>query len=361
MRILIFAGPSGGHLFPAVALAEFFKKRHQDTECHLVVTKRISSWLKSSILSRCEKVFYLPDFPFPRPFSLKSIPFLLKLSQAFFKTREIIRQINPDVIVAFGTFVSFPGVILGYFKKIPTVLHEQNVELGRANKILVPFATKVAVSFPITLEKLPSHKGVWVGNILRPEMFETARQRVLRKGDKLQILILGGSQGASLLNHHVLQTFKLLTAEEKQKVAVIHITGVSDFPKLEHAYDELGIENQVFAFTDEIAGCYATTDLVIARAGAGTIAEVALFGLPSILIPYPRAGSHQLANARYLTEREAAYLVEESSLSPERLKEMIFSLLRDGVKLETMRDRVRQLAKPDAGFQLVEEIEQLLP
>ena len=266
---------------------------------------------------------------------------------------------RPDVIVAFGTFVSFPGVILGYCKNIPTVLHEQNVELGRANRMLIPFATKVAISFPTTLEKLPKGKGVWVGNILRSEMIDAVKKRVRREG-KTQILILGGSQGSSHLNHLIPQTFKLLSAEEKQKIAVVHITGVPDFPKLEHVYDDLGIENEVFSFTDEMPGFYGTSHLVIARAGAGTIAEAALFGLPSILIPYPHAGSHQIANARYLAERNATCLLREETLTPESLRNEMVSLLHDEKRLQTMSENISRLAKPDAVGCLVGEIERLL-
>ncbi len=359
MKLLIFAGPSGGHLFPAIAFAEFFRKKYPKAETILVVTPRVSSFIKTALLVSGCKIFYLPDFPIPKSFLLKGFGFLLKLAQAFLRTAEIIKQVKPDAIVAFGTFVSFPGVILGHYKKIPTVLHEQNVDLGRANKMLIPFATKVAVSFPTTLGKFSGNKGVWTGNILRPDILGTARKHVFKEGDKFQILILGGSQGASFLNRVVLQTFQLIPAEEKQKIAVIHITGLTDFSKLEHAYNSLGIENEVFPFTDEISGFYAGSDLVVARAGAGTLAEIALFGLASILIPYPYAGSHQLANARYLAERGAAYLMEESSLNPERLNGQILAFFHDREKLQKIRHEVSQLAKPDAGDRLVREVEQL--
>ncbi len=369
MKILLFAGPSGGHLFPALAFAQYLRKKHPKSECALVVTPRASSFLKTSLRPSGTategtpvvdglKIFYLPEFPFPKIFLLKAPSFLLKLLQAFLKTDEIIRQMKPDAVVAFGTFVSVPGVILGRARKIPAVIHEQNIELGRANRMLVPFAAKVAVSFPTTLEKLPKNKGVWVGNVLRPEMLETARKPVTR-GKKAQILILGGSQGASLLNQKIFQTFQYMSPEEREKLAVIHITGTTDFPSYEHAYDGLGMENEVFPFTDEMAAFFASSDLVIARAGAGTIWELLLFGLPSILIPYPYAGSHQLQNAQYVAEKGAARIIEEARLSPKELNEEIRSILT-GSELEKMRENAKRLAKPDAGECLVREVERLI-
>ena len=358
MKILIFAGPSGGHLFPALAFAEYFRKKHSGAECALVVTPRVSSFLKTSLLAAGTKVFYLPEFPFPKSFLLKGPSFLLKLIQSFLKTNDIIRQMKPDAVVAFGTFVSVPGVILARLKNIPAVVHEQNVELGRANRMLVPFAAKVAVSFPPTLKRLPRKKGVCVGNVLRPDMLEAVKKPVIR-GKKTQILVLGGSQGSSALNQKIFQTFQLLTPEERAKLAVIHITGTADFPQYEHAYDGLGIENEVFPFTDEMAAFFASTDLVIARAGAGTISELLLFGLPSILIPYPHAGSHQMQNARYVAERGAARILPESSLTPESMKREMEDLLSGG-SLDRMRVEAKKMAQPEAGENLVREVDRLL-
>ncbi len=265
---------------------------------------------------------------------------------------------KPDAVVAFGTFVSVPGVILGRLKNIPAVVHEQNIELGRANRMLVPFAAKVAVSFPPTLKRLPLKKGVCVGNVLRPDMLEAVKKPVTR-GKKSQILILGGSQGSSPLNQKIFKTFQLFTPEERGKLAVIHITGTTDFPIYEHAYDGLGMENEVFPFTDEMAAFFASSDLVIARAGAGTISELLLFGLPSILIPYPHAGSHQMQNAFYVAENGAAKIIEESRLTPELLKREMKDLLSGGA-LERMRVEAKKLAQPDAGENLVREVDRLL-
>jgi UDP-N-acetylglucosamine--N-acetylmuramyl-(pentapeptide) pyrophosphoryl-undecaprenol N-acetylglucosamine transferase len=359
MKLLLFAGPSGGHLFPALAFAAYFRETHSSSEIAVVTTERVSAFLKSSALAGDARAFFLPEFPFPGSFSLKAPSFLLKLAQAFLKTRHVIRDFRPDAVVAFGSFVGFPGVILARLKKIPTVLHEQNVVIGKANRMLIPFADKIGVSFSATLENLPGGKGIFVGNILRPEMTVTAS--IPRKPHaKFQILLLGGSQGSAALNRHFFSAFRLLSSEEKKGLAVIHITGVQDFHGLEHAYDELGVENEVFPFTDEMDQFYASSDLAVARAGAGTMTELALFGLPSILIPYPHAGSHQRANARYAAERGAACLLEESALSPERLKSEMMSLFRDGDRRREMAARAKKLALTDAGERLVGLVSELI-
>ncbi|MBI4549907.1 MAG: UDP-N-acetylglucosamine--N-acetylmuramyl-(pentapeptide) pyrophosphoryl-undecaprenol N-acetylglucosamine transferase [Candidatus Omnitrophica bacterium] len=359
MKLLLFAGPSGGHLFPALGFAAHTRKSRPSAQIAVVTTARVSAFLKSSALAADAEIFFLPEFPFPGNLLLKGPSFLLKLAQAFSKTSQLIRDFRPDAVVAFGSFVGFPGVILAKLKNIPTVLHEQNVVIGKANRMLIPFADKIGVSFSATLDRLPGGKGIFVGNILRPQMSETAAAP-RKPHAKFQILLLGGSQGSSALNRCFFSVFRLLRPEEKYNLAVIHITGVQDFHGLEHAYDELGVENEVFPFTDEMDQFYASSDLVIARAGAGTLAELALFGLPSILIPYPHAGSHQVVNAKYAAERGAARVLEESELTPERLKAEILSLVRDAGSRRQMAEAARKMAVTDSGERLVGAVNGLL-
>lgn len=359
MKLALFAGPSGGHLSPALAFRDAFRKKHPEAEFAIVVPSKVPVFLRRWLDESRDPVFYVPDFPLPPVLSLKAIPFLLKLAAGFLKTHAILRKTQPDVLVAFGTFVSFPGLVLGSWSHIPSLLHEQNVRFGRANKMLIRFATQVAVTFPSTLREVPGQKGVCVGNVLRPELVRAAAKGH-RGGARLQILVLGGSQGSAFLNRLVLEGFRLMSAEEKRNLAVVHITGGADFLRVKEAYEGMDMASEIMPFSDEMPSLYAESDLVLGRSGSGTLAEIAVFGLPSILIPYPHAASHQGENARFLANGGAACVLEETEASPEKLREEILSMAGDKAKRETMRNKVRKFARWDAGERLVEEVERLM-
>ncbi|HNV86315.1 MAG TPA: UDP-N-acetylglucosamine--N-acetylmuramyl-(pentapeptide) pyrophosphoryl-undecaprenol N-acetylglucosamine transferase [Candidatus Omnitrophota bacterium] len=359
MRTLLFAGPSGGHLFPALAFAQAFHREHPDSLCFLVTTPRVEGFLEGWTSHEWLRFFYLSELPSHRVFSLKFLRFLLKFCGTFFRSGKILDEVRPDVIVSFGTLISVPGVFWGRMKKIPVVLHEQNAVLGRANAALVPFAKKVAVSFPSTIGRLPRGKGFLSGNILRDEILAGRARRRTSSG-KMRVLILGGSQGASSLNRTVFDVFCLFTREERAKFAVFHITGKKDFPYFEKAYRDLDLRHEIFSFTDRMNELYAESDLVIGRAGGGALAEIFLYGLPSILIPYPYAASHQLENAKYAADEGAAILVEQKKLTAERLKEILTALLSEPGKMSALASNAKRLAIPDAAGRLVREVEQLV-
>lgn len=268
-------------------------------------------------------------------------------------------SVRPDAIISFGTLMSAAGVLLGSARGIPVVLHEQNVALGKANGLLRVFARKVALSFPPTLKAVPEGKGLITGNILREEILSGPR-RTSQVSAKKRLLILGGSQGASVLNRVILEVFERLSREEKEKIAVYHITGRQAFSEQEEKYRKLGIESEVFSFTDEMPRLFAAADMVIARAGAGTIAEILFYGLPSILVPYPYAASHQLENARFIAKENAAILIEQKDLTAETLKAVLNDVLSNEEKMKSLGDNASRLAKPDAGQELSIVVETLI-
>jgi len=359
MKILLFAGPSGGHLFPALAFAQAFHRENPESLCCLVTTPRVENFLGNWASSGWIRFSYLPELPRCRVFSLKFPWFLLKFVGLFFRVRRILQEVKPDGIVSFGTLMSIPGILWGRLCGIPVMLHEQNVAFGKANAVMVPFAKRVAVSFPATLEKLSREKGFLSGNILREEILFSANRRVPSSG-RMRILVLGGSQGAAALNQAVFEAFCLFSREEREKIAVLHITGKKDFPHFENAYRALNFQHEIFSFTDRMPELYAGTDLVIGRAGGGVLAEVFMYGLPSVLIPYPYAASHQLDNAKYAAEKGASILLEQKALTPERLNGILRGLINDPGRMNEMAANAKCLAVPDAGHRLVREAERLI-
>lgn len=359
-RILIFAGPSGGHLFPALAFAEAVKRKYPAWAVEIVATEKAAPFLAAWLLVESNKVHYLPAFPFDWLLSPKIFRFFMNLGKAFSVSARIFRDFKPDAVAVFGSYVSFPGAVLGKIKKVPVLLHEQNLELGKATRAMLLFADLVAVSFPGTLEKLGRcrARGVWTGNILKKRIYDKARE-AKRNGDKIRLLVFGGSQGARFINSLILETFRLFSSEERKKIAVVHLTGTQEFPVLEHSYDQLGIDSVIFPYSDEMPELYAASDLVICRAGGGAIAEILLFGLPAIFIPFPHASGHQSENARYLAEKQAALAFEQSEIDGQKLKEIILRLIHSPRELARMGQAAAGLAVKDADDLLVKELVRL--
>jgi len=291
-NLALFAGPSGGHVFPALAFAEAMRKAYPGCHCHVIVPDRVSPFLQAWLLVDDVTIHTVQDCSLKSILSLKGGVHLIQSIRTIGKIRKLMGEIRPKAVVAFGSWVSIPGVIFGRLGGLPVVLHEQNVQIGRANVALAPFATRIAVTFDKSLEHLPTKKTTVVGNPIRSELTEAA-SKTRQPSQKKRILVLGGSQGSSFINQITLDVFRRMPPEERADIAVVHITGVGEFSAFEHAYDSLGMENEVFPYSDEMFELYRSTDLVIGRAGAGTLTESGLFGLPSILIPYPFAGRHQ--------------------------------------------------------------------
>ena len=288
MKIAIFTGPSGGHFFPAVAFAESFQKHRPGAEI-LLVTGRRGAGLVSGVRNQIQaEVDFLPDFPFPgirgRDFLFRWTPFLIRLSVAFLKTVFLLLRFRPSLTVGFGSYTSFPGVLLSRLLGIPCLIHEQNQQAGKANVWLAWAAEKIAVSFRET-EKLKGNRKVcWTGLPLRSALVKRAAQKSPVKAGgsgagKDKILVLGGSQGSRFLNRFVLKTLTEIPPAEKEKIALTHITGTQCYEWIKEHYPDTGIEAQVISFCDTMEACYADADLAITRAGANTLFELALFGV----------------------------------------------------------------------------------
>jgi len=363
--VCVFAGPSGGHLFPAQAFAESFKRRFPAGRIYLV-TSRKGRPLVSRMPDRIfEGVFYLPEFPSPSGISLRAFSFLLKLPRTMALMRPYLSKIRPHLCVGFGSYVSYPGMRLASLKKIATVIHEQNVIPGRATRWLAPHVDLVAASVKNERFFFRARRVCEVGLPLRADLVKGARgraeSRVFQSG-RLSILIVGGSQGAHFLNQVTLQALEDLNSEEKRKIAVTHITGAQDAAGVAEAYARLAIRSEIYPFFEKMHELYAAADIAVTRAGANTLFELALFGLPAIVIPYPHARAHQWANAQYFETRGAVWVKQETDLdlTSRWLAQALRDLMKDADGRRKLSRRVSELAQPEAAERLVDLAEGLM-
>lgn len=367
-RILVFAGPSGGHLFPAVAYAEELRSRVPEAGLFLVTSRKAETFAGGLPEGLFEKVILWENFPSPSGLSLSSVTFLLKLFTAFVKSIRLFLEVRPRLCAGFGSYVSFPGVVAGKLLRVPVFIHEQNAVPGKATRWAAPFADRVCVSFDRTRGLgRSSRKTVLTGLPLRKFLVDAVgTERGVKKSarqippEKMTILVVGGSQGASALNKAFLNTFSLLSPEEKKQIAVIHITGSKEFEKIRDLYAQADVEHTVYPFFDRMNECLEKADLALTRAGANTLFELALFGVPAIVVPYPYAGAHQSANAEQFTAEGALISVPEEKLTAEFLARQIRSFRSDAQRRQEMSSALRRLSKDNAAGQLADLSLQLM-
>ena len=350
VRVLICTGHTGGHFFPAVSCAETFESEHPEVEVHILVN-RISPLAEHLIKERSLRVHLIGFSSFPTFFSFKMIPFLLEYVAAFWKTLSLLLKIKPKLVIGFGSYGSIPGILCAAFYRIPILLHEQNALAGRANQFLALWADRIAVSFPETRASFAQEKVFWSGYPLRSSFWGGINQFPNEQlpSRSFTILVFGGSQGARRLNQVFLKSLEALKAEERTDLAVIHIVGNNDTQGIKETYQKLGIEADVSNFSYRISEQYKRADLVIARAGAGTIFELAALRRAAILIPYPHAYAHQKANAEYLVRRGSAQAIEDGELTDVVLRDTIIQLKNNVRQREELGENIQRLAKREAG------------
>lgn len=331
---LIMAGGTGGHIFPGLAVAEALRARGWQVQ-----------WLgaPNSMESRL-----VP----PRGFALETIDFSgvrgkgfttlawlpVRLLKAFWQSIQVIRRVKPDVVVGLGGYISFPAGLMAVLLRKPLVLHEQNSVAGMANKILAVVADKVFTAFPDVLAK-----GEWVGNPLRAEFMQQAEpaERFAGRSGPLNLLVVGGSLGAKALNDIVPQAVALIPTA--QRPHIIHQSGEKQIDALRANYAAAGVDATLTPFIDNTAAAFAQADLIVCRAGASTVTEIAAVGAAAIFVPFPSAvDDHQTTNARFLSDQGAAHLIAQQNLTPEKLANMLqkselIVLLSIGQKAKNMQ------------------------
>lgn len=353
MKVLIAAGGSGGHIFPAIALARCLEKREGGTEILFVGSRKE---LDRRIFEK-EKFNYrlISQNKMPCGISVKIAPFALRLFADMARSFFVLLSFRPNVVVGFGGYVSWPVTLCASVLRIRKVVHEQNVVPGRANDFLFNLADSIALSFGRTSEFLGcrGRKAVVTGNPIRDSMFKNDREAGVRRfglsRDKFTILVIGGSQGARSINETFVKAISGLDPEKKKTIQVIHITGIKDYEEVSRAYGETGVENRTYSFIDRIEDAYSASDLVITRSGASAIFEIAFFGRPMVLVPYPFAHAHQSENARVFSEGGAAVVIEEKSMTAENFCQTISALINDRARLGNMARSAKKLSAPDAA------------
>lgn len=361
VKVLIASGGSGGHIFPAVALAGALKDSKSDIEIMFVGS---SKELDRRIFEK-EKFRYslISANKLPYGVSFKLIPFFFKLNLDILRMLFMLASYRPNVVVGFGGYVSFPAIFAAYMLNVPKVIHEQNVVPGRANKVLFKLANKIALSFDETKAFMGGcvSKVVTTGVPLRRQMLKGDRSLGIKRfgleESKFTILVVGGSQGAHALNEKFVGALSAIDESVRRSMQVIHITGVKDYEWAVGAYSGIhSLEHRVFSFIDRIEEAYSASDLVVTRSGASAIFELAAFAKPMILVPYPHAASHQAENARVFSERLAAVQIYEKELSEKIFKDIILKLFNDRTLLKNMGEEARRLAVPGASDTLAREV-----
>lgn len=357
MKILIAAGGSGGHIFPAIALAKELT-REPANRVIFAASKRA---LDRKMLEREPfKKIYLSINPMPYRFDLRFARFMIKfLYDAVLSLIILIRE-RPDVSCGFGGYTSGAIMVISSLMGIKTIVHEQNLVPGRANRILDRFVDVTAVSFEESKKYFRVSHPVFTGNPLR-EAIITGRDRpasdlTVLPNKGFTLLIMGGSQGARSLNRVCLDAISLLDYHLKKEMNIIHITGPTDCREIDEAYKKTGLHARVFSFIDDIHDAYRAADLAISRSGAAAIFELAFYGKPMILIPYPFKKNNQRFNAEYFAKKGAAIYLDEKTLSKRALKDLIELLVNDKMRLSALSDGARRLACPDAAKRLSGEI-----
>jgi UDP-N-acetylglucosamine--N-acetylmuramyl-(pentapeptide) pyrophosphoryl-undecaprenol N-acetylglucosamine transferase len=277
----------------------------------------------------------------------------LNLLSGFWQALRELRRVRPDVVIGMGGYITFPGGMMAVLLGRPLVLHEQNSVAGLANRVLAMVADKVLSGFPHALKKAG-----WVGNPVRTEISAVAppAERFAGREGPLRLLVVGGSLGAAVLNETLPQALARIPAAVRP--TVVHQAGEKQIEALRAAYAGAGVEGDLRPFIQDMAGEYAAADLVIARSGALTVAELAAVGAASLLVPFPHAvDDHQTGNAGFLAENGAAYLLPQSELNAERLAGILVSL--DRTRLLQMAEHARALAKPRATEAVVRICEEL--
>jgi len=357
MKILVVTGASGGHIFPALSFLDSLKEKYKDSQSLLVLPKRS---IVSGILPDDYKVKYISILPIGLKFSTKNLLAGLMFLKGSFESLILLIKFKPDIVAGFGGIDCIPLVMFAWVFRIKTIIHEQNVIPGKANKLLAKFADKVAVSFESTQGHLGVNRSkvIFTGNPRRPQLKKIDRARALGffglSDNKFTILVMGGSQGSHSINNCFPLALSMM--RDKDKLQVIHIAGVKDRAELDNGYKSIKADTRLFDFLSQMQYAYSISDLAVCRAGASTIAELIFFRIPAIIIPYPFAYEHQLSNAKVLEKAGTCLVINDSELSPKILCQALEEFMDGRQKLESMRSGYDSFSEGDANQALVNAV-----
>jgi UDP-N-acetylglucosamine--N-acetylmuramyl-(pentapeptide) pyrophosphoryl-undecaprenol N-acetylglucosamine transferase len=352
MRLLIAGGGTGGHLFPAVAVARAVKAEDPEANVLFVGTEH-------GIEARI-----IPDTEFPIRYiiarGMRGTGILNKLRGAvelplgIMQSLKIVREFRPNFVLGVGGYASGPTLIAAVLMRVSSAIQEQNSVMGTTNRILATFVDKVFTSWEVTEPEPPREKTILAGNPIRQDLVEAAEPEQGR--DHFHLLIFGGSRGARSINEAIAKNLDSLTPDA-DRIKIVHQTGYEDAEFVTEAYRNSGLRADVRAFIDDMGSVYNWADLVVCRSGASSLAELTAMGKPAIVIPYPYAiGDHQMKNAQVLESKGAVKIVKDADLRNGALMKEIRSVLDRPEQLRVMAENSRAAGRPDAARTIALEI-----
>lgn len=355
MRLLIAGGGTGGHLFPGVAIAEELRARDPAAPVQFVGTQR---GIEARVLPGLGWDLKLIEVSGLKTVgALGAVRGLLRLPRALWQARQVLKAFDPDVVIGVGGYASGPVVLMANLLGRPTAICEQNSIPGLTNKLLGRIARAVFLSFEDSRRFFPTEKVVMSGNPVRRDLVARMLTAVPgapeRRPDGVSILIVGGSQGAVAVNE--LASEALVRLASSHRMNIVHQTGAADLERTRARYAAAGVAADCRPFIQDMASTYQAADLIVGRAGATTVAEVALAGKPAIFIPYPfAADNHQELNAREMATAGAALSFRQAELTAEKLAGELGGLLDDPTRRARMGEMMRSLARPRAAAAVVD-------
>lgn len=358
MRIVVSGGGTGGHLFPGIALANGMQQRVPGCRVLFIGTRRL---LDQQALAGYDFELDSIECMGLKGMGIRHrIQSILQLPRALFEARRIIKRFKPDLVFGVGGYVTGPVLLAARLSGIPLCIHEQNSVPGLANKLLAKIVNRIFLSLPCQYP-FPEGKTIMTGNPVRREIIAAAAKRNTSEKKEVTILVLGGSQGAHRVNSLVAEAAQFLVREYGGRIAVIHQTGGADEEEVRSRYENIGLQAEVKAFFQDMAGLYRRADLVISRAGATTLAELSVMGLPALLVPYPHAADdHQKTNALYYQDGGAARMFLEHELNGDQLAAAVKELLNAPELLKRMAENMRKMGKPGATDRIITECLKLI-
>jgi UDP-N-acetylglucosamine--N-acetylmuramyl-(pentapeptide) pyrophosphoryl-undecaprenol N-acetylglucosamine transferase len=357
MRFAIAGGGTGGHLFPALAVAEVMRERGHEALIFISEKEIDAIATRDRAEFRFEK---LPSIGMPRLYSPAVIGFLFRLNGSLAACKAAYKNFRPDAVLGMGGFTSTPPILAGRWRKVPTFLHESNAIPGKANRFNARMVDVVFLGFEACKQHFPNARCEVTGTPLRRALAKRVPREEALAALGLQpglrtVLIMGGSQGAQSLNRSVISALHDL---KELGVQIIHLTGQQDEQVMTVNYRREGIPAHVAAFSHQMETLYSAADLAVARAGAASLTELSWFGLPSLLVPYPHAAeNHQALNAEIFEQAGAAKVLEQANATGENLVRALRGMLGSDSALTAMSESARVLGMGDAAVRVVKTIE----
>jgi UDP-N-acetylglucosamine--N-acetylmuramyl-(pentapeptide) pyrophosphoryl-undecaprenol N-acetylglucosamine transferase len=350
--VLVAAGGTGGHLFPAEALTAALSKRGITT--HLVTDKRAARF-GGAFAEETVHIVSSATFASRNPVAIAKT--LAALARGFMEARTLIRQIKPAAVIGFGGYPTIPPVMAAVWCKVPSLIHDSNAVIGRANRLLAPRVTAIATSFPDMFANAPqlAAKATVTGNPLRPAVLAAASVPYPAPADPLRILVTGGSQGARIMADVVPAAIGRLDPTLQARLAIVQQAREEDLSRVSQTYARLSVAAEIAPFFSDLPARIAASHLVISRSGAGTVAELAAIGRPSILVPLPGAlDQDQFANAGVLESAGGALRLRQDGFTPQRLASEIALLAGKPARLTAMAAAAKSVGRLDAAERLAD-------